>query len=100
MRIQFYQQTILVLLTLGLASCYEFLVVSFHDSGSHQASMSKLFLELASRGHHITVVDTTSKKPPNYGPNVTVVHFPDDRPKPTIFLRMFWETYPQVWQTP
>uniref|UniRef100_A0A7E4VP91 UDP-glucuronosyltransferase n=1 Tax=Panagrellus redivivus TaxID=6233 RepID=A0A7E4VP91_PANRE len=62
--------------------------------------MSKLFLELASRGHHITVVDTTSKHPPNYGPNVSVVMFSDNKPKSDELLNMIWQKYFMQWQVP
>ena len=69
---------------------------SFHDSGSHQGSMSKLFIKLAKSGHNITVLDTTSKKGlPDYGfPNIHLADLRcgEDYSKKLNVPQMWWET--------
>uniref|UniRef100_A0A914YB75 glucuronosyltransferase n=1 Tax=Panagrolaimus superbus TaxID=310955 RepID=A0A914YB75_9BILA len=52
---------------------YKAIIFTFHDTGSHQGSLSKLFLKLASDGYNVTVFDTTSKSIPNYGPNIEII---------------------------
>uniref|UniRef100_A0A7E4W1M3 UDP-glucuronosyltransferase n=1 Tax=Panagrellus redivivus TaxID=6233 RepID=A0A7E4W1M3_PANRE len=80
---------------------YRFLVASYHDSGSHQSSLSKIFVELARRGNEVIVLDSTSKEPQYYHPNVKVVYVPTsfDEKYRSSYLGFVWRTNPGVTAT-
>ena len=70
------------------------LLLPFHDSGSHLASLTPYFTRLASLGHNVTILYTLNKEPASYPPNIHLVPakllslgLGDDREQ---MSRIFW----------
>ncbi|KAG8245424.1 UDP-glucuronosyltransferase 1-1 [Homalodisca vitripennis] len=54
----------LLLLAAGKSDCARILVMQPHNARSHSIVVEPLFEELASRGHHLTLVTSFPHKPP------------------------------------
>ncbi|XP_046661711.1 UDP-glucosyltransferase 2-like [Homalodisca vitripennis] len=54
----------LLLLAAGTSDCARILVMQPHNARSHSIAVEPLFEELASRGHHLTLVTSFPHKPP------------------------------------
>ncbi|KAI6197864.1 UDP-glucuronosyltransferase [Aphelenchoides besseyi] len=58
---------VLMLHLVSEVMAFNILIASGTDTGSHQASMSAMFIRFAQAGHHVYIFDTSNPKPVNYG---------------------------------